>query len=178
MPECKACQTIILANDEKGGAMRLLSIGVMCISMLMLAMAGAARPSHDELKKQVADTERAFAATMKARDHAAFISFLADEAIFFSGATALRGRDAVADAWRKYYQGERAPFSWEPEQVEVVESGTLAYSGGPVYDAGGKMVGRFNSIWRLEAPGRWKIVFDRGEAPPCRCGAAAAAKKD
>lgn len=148
--------------------MRLLSIGVMCISMLMLAMAGAARPSHDELKKQVAETERAFAATMKARDHAAFISFLADEAIFFSGATALRGRDAVADAWRKYYQGERAPFSWEPEQVEVVESGTLAYSGGPVYDAGGKRIGHFNSIWRLEAPGRWKIVFDRGDEP-CRC---------
>jgi ketosteroid isomerase-like protein len=170
MPEFKTCQTIILANDEKGGAMRLLSIGVMCISMLMLAMASAARPSHDELKKQVADTERAFAATMKARDHAAFISFLADEAIFFSGTTALRGRASVAAAWRKYYQGERAPFSWEPEQVEVVESGTLAYSGGPVYDAGGKVVGRFNSIWRLEAPGRWKIVFDRGEAPPCRCG--------
>jgi len=150
--------------------MRLLSIGVMCISMLMLAMASAARPSHDELKKQVADTERAFAATMKARDHAAFISFLADEAIFFSGTTALRGRASIAAAWRKYYQGEHAPFSWEPEQVEVVESGTLAYSGGPVYDAGGKVVGRFNSIWRLEAPGRWKIVFDRGEAPPCRCG--------
>jgi ketosteroid isomerase-like protein len=170
MPECKNCQIIILANGEKGGAMRLLSIGVMCISMLMLALASAARPSHDELKKQVADTERAFAATMKARDHAAFISFLADEAIFLSGATALRGRDSVADAWRKYYQGERAPFSWEPEQVEVVESGTLAYSGGPVYDAGGKVVGRFNSIWRLEAPGRWKIVFDRGD-PPCRCAA-------
>ncbi|PQO98188.1 DUF4440 domain-containing protein [Massilia phosphatilytica] len=150
--------------------MRLLSIGVMCISMLMLAVASAARPSPEELKKQVADTERAFAATMKARDHAAFTSFLAEEAIFFSGPTALRGRERIANAWRKYYEGERAPFSWEPEQVEVVESGTLAYSGGPVYDPGGKVVGRYNSIWRLEAPGRWKIVFDRGEAPPCNCG--------
>jgi ketosteroid isomerase-like protein len=149
--------------------MRLLSIGVMCISMLMLAVASAARPSNDELKKQVAATERAFAATMKARDHAAFTAFLADEAIFFAGQTALRGRDNVANAWRKYYEGELAAFSWEPEQVEVVESGTLAYSGGPVYDAGGKLVGRYNSIWRLEAPGRWKIVFDRGEAPPCNC---------
>ena len=58
--------------------MRLLSIMVMGISMLMPAVASAARPSNDELKKQVADTERAFAATMKARDHAAFTSFLAD----------------------------------------------------------------------------------------------------
>jgi ketosteroid isomerase-like protein len=149
--------------------MRLLSIGVMCISMLMLAVASAARPSNEELKQQVAATERAFAATMKARDLSAFTSFLADEAIFFSGQTPLRGRDAIVGAWRKYYEGERAPFSWAPEQVEVVESGTLAYSGGPVYDAAGKVIGRFNSIWRLEAPGRWKIVFDRSEAPPCAC---------
>jgi hypothetical protein len=83
------------------------------------------------------------------------------------------GGETVANAWRKYYEGERAPFSWAPEQVEVVESGTLAYSGGPVYDASGKRVGRFNSIWRLEAPDRWKIVFDRG-AQPCQCEARAA----
>ena len=149
--------------------MRLLSIGVMVMSMFMLAMASAARPSNAELKKQVQDTERAFAATMKARDLAAFKGFVADEAVFFSGPTPLRGRAAIADAWSKYYEGPQAPFSWEPEQVEVVDSGTLAYSGGPVIDPSGKVIGRFNSIWRLEAPGQWKIVFDRGEVPPCNC---------
>ncbi len=146
--------------------MRLLSIGVLCISMVMLTLASAARPTNAELKKQVTEHERAFAATMKARDHAAFTGFLAEEAIFFSGpGNVLRGRDAVARAWRPYYEGPQAPFSWAPEEVEVVDSGTLAYSGGPVYDASGKKVGRFNSIWRLEAPGRWRIVFDRGEQP-------------
>ena len=153
--------------------MRLLSIGVLCLSMLMLALASAARPTNADLKRQVVNAERAFAATMKARDHAAFRAFLAEEAIFFDGATPLRGRDAIARAWRPYYDGPHAPFSWEPEQVEVVDSGTLAYSGGPVFDAGGKRVGRFNSIWRLEAPGRWKIVFDRGDTPcPCTAGTA------
>jgi len=152
--------------------MRLLSLGVMCISVLMLAMASAARPSNADLRRQVIDAERAFAATMKARDHAAFTRFLADEAVFFSGSTPVRGRDAIAGAWRPYYDGPQAPFSWEPEQVEVVDSGTLAYSGGPVFDAGGKRVGRFNSIWRLEAPGQWKIVFDRGDEP-CVCKAGA-----
>jgi len=152
--------------------MRLLSICVLGISVLMLAFAGAARPSNADLKRQVVNAERAFAATMKARDHAAFTGFLAEEAIFFSGSTPLRGREAIARAWRPYYDGPRAPFSWEPEQVEVVDSGTLAYSGGPVFDAGGKRVGRFNSIWRLEAPGKWKIVFDRGDEPcACRAGA-------
>lgn len=145
--------------------MRLLSIGVLCISILMLAVASAARTSNSELERQVLETERAFAATMTTRDHAAFTGFLADEAIFFSGSTTLRGREAIAQAWRAYFVGPRAPFSWAPDEVEVVASGTLAYSGGPVYDASGKRIGHFNSIWRLEAPGRWKIVFDRGDAP-------------
>jgi len=149
--------------------MRLLSIGVMVMSMLMLAVASAARPTNADLKKQVQDTERAFAATMQARDLAAFGRFISDEAVFFSGVKPLRGRTAIVEAWRPYYEGEKPPFSWEPEQVEVVDSGTLAYSGGPVIDPSGKVVGRFNSIWRLEAPGQWKIVFDRGEAPPCNC---------
>jgi len=148
--------------------MRLLSIGVLCISIVMLAVAGAARSSNAALKRQVTESERAFAATMKARDHAAFTGFLADEAIFFTGGTALRGREAIAQAWRAYFVGAQAPFSWEPEEVEVVASGTVAYSGGPVYDARGKRIGHFNSIWRLEAPGRWKIVFDRGDAR-CNC---------
>ena len=154
--------------------MRLLSIGVMCISVAMLALASGSRLSSADLEKQVADTERAFAATMRARDHAAFAGFLADEAVFMSNGATLRGRDAVARAWRPYFTGDAPPFSWEPEQVVVVDSGTLAYSGGPVRDPAGQVVGRYNSIWRLEAPGRWKIVFDRGEPPPCRCGNAIA----
>ena len=55
-----------------------------------------------------------------------------------------------------------APFSWEPEQVQVLDSGTLALSSGPVRNPEGKTVATFTSIWRLEAPGVWRIVFDKG----------------
>lgn len=30
----------------------------------------------------------------------------------------------------------------------------------------GKIVSRFNSVWRQEAPGVWRVIFDRGE-PVC-----------
>ena len=150
--------------------MRLRWISLLCAALLTLAAAASAqRLSNAELKKQVADTERAFAATMKARDHAAFTNFLSEAAVFFGGhGEVLRGKEAVAKAWKNLYIKPEAPFSWEPEQVEVVDSGTLAYSGGPVYDAHGKLISRYNSIWRLEAPNTWKIVFDRG-SPVCDC---------
>ncbi|WP_036166582.1 DUF4440 domain-containing protein [Massilia sp. 9096] len=149
--------------------MRLLSIGVMVMSILMLAVATSARPSNADLARQVMAAERAFAATMRARDLDAFSDFVDQEAVFFSGVAPVRGRAAIVEVWRRYYQGPQAPFSWAPDRVEVLDSGTLAYSGGPVYDAAGRQVGRFNSIWRLQAPGKWKVVFDRAEGM-CDCG--------
>jgi hypothetical protein len=37
-----------------------------------------------------------------------------------------------------------------------------------VKDPSGKVVSRFNSVWRQDAPGVWRVVFDRGE-PVCDC---------
>jgi hypothetical protein len=53
----------------------------------------------------------------------------------------------------------------------VLDSGTLALSTGPVYAPDGQRSGTFNSTWRREKDGRWKIVLDNG-CPPCECGAA------
>ena len=121
-----------------------------------------------DIQQVVADTERAFARTMAERDHAAFVRFVSEEAVFFSGTRVLRGKQQVADAWKPYYQGPTAPFSWQPEHVEVLQSGALALSSGPVRDAQGKLIATFSSVWRLEAPGVWRIVFDKGNEV-CDC---------
>ena len=138
-------------------------LALLSLSMTMACASALAAPSNEELKQQVADTERAFAATMAKRDHQAFVSFLADEAIFYNGLKVSRGKDAVAAEWKPRYEKPEAPFSWEPDQVEVLDSGTLAHSSGPVRDPQGRIVSRFNSVWRMEAPGKWRIVFDKGE---------------
>ena len=139
---------------------------VLAAVVLAACMARGARDTQAELQQQVMETERAFAATMTARDFEAFGGFLSKEAVFMGPGGARRGRDAVAQAWRGYFDGPAAPFAWAPDEVQVLDSGTLAYSSGPVLDASGKQIGRFNSVWRLEGPGTWKVVFDRG----CDCG--------
>jgi ketosteroid isomerase-like protein len=109
-------------------------------------------------------TERAFAKTMAERNFAAFQTFLSPEAIFFTATEPLRGKEQVAQWWSRFYQDRAAPFSWAPDRVEVLDSGALALSTGPVRDASGQLTGRFASIWRQERPGVWRIVFDRGES--------------
>jgi len=128
----------------------------------------AGRADASAAKRQVADTERAFARTMATRDHKAFSSFLSQEAVFFSGDKPLRGAQQVADWWKRYYEDPDAPFSWEPEDVEVLDSGTLAMSSGPVRNPKGELIATFTSIWRLEDAGKWRIIFDKGNqaCPP------------
>ncbi len=120
------------------------------------------------LKQQVTEVERAFAKTMADRNHTAFVTFLADETVFFSGPTPLHGKQQVADWWKRFYEKPEAPFSWRPAEVEVLASGMLALSTGPVFDPKGKQIASFTSIWRQEAPGVWKIVFDKGN-DHCDC---------
>ena len=145
--------------------------GWLVATVAALVVSAAGRPAvaqapAPDLADQVRATERAFAKTMADRDHVAFVSFLAEETVFLGEQGTLRGKAQVAEAWKRFYEGPKAPFSWEPDRVEVLASGTLAFSNGPVYDPSGTRVGTFNSVWRLEGDGKWRIVFDKG-CPPC-----------
>ncbi|MCX6628531.1 MAG: nuclear transport factor 2 family protein [Candidatus Solibacter sp.] len=140
-----------------------------CAAMLFAAGAASAE-TNAELREQVRQTEIAFAKTMADRNPAAFATFLASETIFMSGARVTRGAAQVAERWKAFFEGAQAPFSWAPETVEVLDSGTLAMSSGPVRDASGKRTGTFNSVWRREAGGKWKIILDNG-CPAYNCEA-------
>jgi ketosteroid isomerase-like protein len=137
-------------------------LSISCALALAGCAASSPKVSRDEATIEVLATERAFAKTMADRDHAAFVRFLADETVFFNGAEPQRGKDVVAAAWKPYFAKPAAPFSWEPARVEVLDSGTLALSTGPVRSPDGKIIATFNSIWRRESPGVWRIVFDKG----------------
>ena len=135
----------------------------LATALLLLAAAVSAQPDLEVLKRQVVDTERAFARSMAERNHAAFTALLSNQTVFFGGSQVLRGKAAVAAAWKPFFDGPKATFSWEPDSVEVLADGSLAHSTGPVRDADGKLTQRFNSVWRQESPGVWRIIFDKGQ---------------
>jgi ketosteroid isomerase-like protein len=134
-------------------------------------ISGAHAETREQLTQQVRDAENAFAATMAARDHKAFATFIAEDAVFF-GNQVLRGKAAVVEGWKRLYEKSSAPFSWRSEEVQVLDSGQLAHSSGPVFNPQGERVGTFNSIWRRESDGSWKVVFDKG-CDLCKCAEAA-----
>lgn len=143
--------------------------GLGAVLVLVAGLGNASDPpgSPETTAAEMRAREIAFAKTMADRDLAAFATFVSEEALFL-GPTVLRGREAVLEGWRRFFEDPKAPFSWAPERVEVVESGALAISTGPVHDPDGRRVGTFTSTWRREPDGRWRVVFDSG-CPPCRC---------
>ena len=144
------------------------AVKLLCVLALPASAAGeVGAPANQELAGQVRATEIAFAKTLADRDVKKFRSMIAPDVIWLADVP-LRGPDQVLTRWQKYFDAPRPPFSWAPEIIEVQDGGKLALSTGPVFNPEGKKVGMFTSIWRREASGEWKIIFDRG-CPVCDC---------
>lgn len=125
----------------------------------------AGRGGHRDIAQltlALRDAETGFANTMAKRDLNAFANFLADDAVFINGGKPLRGKAAIVEHWKRFYSSAEAPFSWKPEIVEVVTSGDVGYSEGPVSLPNGTSPSRYFSTWRLNEVGIWKVVFDNG----------------
>jgi ketosteroid isomerase-like protein len=138
--------------------MHLHTIAILVFSLSIVGCGNSQpMPNYAETRLQVIAIETAFAKTMSDRDHDAFSTFIADDAVFFAGDDPLRGKEQVVSWWARYYM-----------EVEVLDSGSLAYSTGPVRDPNGTVIGRFNSIWRRDDTGTWRVIFDKG-SDVCSC---------
>jgi len=142
----------------------LNEIWICIVAALTFCLYGCSLTSQGPVdnRSEVEGREIAFAGTMADRDFEAFLNFISPEAVFFDGNEPRRGIEAISQAWSSYFEDETAPFSWHPDMIEVLESGRLAFSSGPVRAESGEVIGRFNSIWRKDEDGQWRVVFDKG----------------
>jgi len=132
--------------------------------------------------EEVRATELAFAATVRDARPEAFAAMLDDDAVFAGAEGALRGRDVIAEAWAGFFAEGRPEFEWHPEVVELSGDGELGFTRGPwtlraTGDDGttAERSGLFNSVWRRQPDGSWRIVFDAGCSPCPKCEEAPAA---
>ena len=140
------------------------SIAAFC-TLTMLTL-----PALADLVDEVRCREIAFSQAAENKDAEAFASFIDADARFV-GNSVIKGPQAIAEAWASFFAEDGPAIKWRPQFVEVLEDGTLALTRGPyrmiARDAEDKLVegwGTFNSVWRLQKDGSWKVVFDAGNA--------------
>ena len=119
--------------------------------ILALLLAGAA-PS-------AVDAERQFAAdAQKSGQWSAFRKWAAPEALMFTPQP-MKAHD--------FLKGRKDPpvsVFWWPGRSYVSCDGTVAVNTGPWVREWGKSVGYFTTIWKRQADGGWKWIYDAGDA--------------
>jgi ketosteroid isomerase-like protein len=119
-------------------------------------------------KSDVRCQEIAFSQSVENKNIESFRSFLDDDARFV-GSSVDRGPDEISTAWEVFFSDDGPAIIWRPQFVEVLEEGTLALTRGPYRmtskDPDGNSVeswGTFNSVWRKNSQGQWRVIFDAG----------------
>jgi len=133
------------------------------VSLFFLGTTALADVSEDVRCREIG-----FSKSVENADQDQFRSYLDDDARFV-GNSVLRGPDAITEAWRVFFAEGGPLIKWRPQFVEVLKDGKLALTRGPFRmivtgDDGStsEIWGTFNSVWRLQTDGEWKVVFDAG----------------
>jgi ketosteroid isomerase-like protein len=158
--------------------MNLRKTSATCAVCVVLAIASmAAQAPGPDLKAaadQIVKSDAAFAQSVAEKNREKFLSFIA-EVTTFSGGTAneLHGRDAVMKGWADFFAPDGPTLSWTPIKGEVIGAGDVGYTTGrSVFrqkGADGKVTerrGQYVTIWKKQADGSWKVVFDTGSNLP------------
>jgi ketosteroid isomerase-like protein len=158
--------------------MNLRNVSAMSALSVALAVGSAGAKAPPPTLKAAADqivkSDAAFAQSVAEKNREKFLSFVADVTTFNGGsANELRGRDAVMKAWADFFAPDGPTLTWTPLKGEVIGAGDLGYTTGrSVYrqkDATGKVTarnGQYLTVWRKQADGSWKVVFDTGSTLP------------
>lgn len=123
----------------------------------------------EKWKQEIVDTEKAFS-DMAIADGipAAFLAYSADNGVMMRNNRLIKGHGEM----ETYFQAassnpNQLSLSWKPDFVDVANSGDLGYTYGEytltVTDSTGntqESKGIFHTVWKRQANGSWKFVWD------------------
>lgn len=139
-------------------------------AIILLAACAGARDKGAMVDELLAvDTEFAHYSVQHGASEA-FDKFLADEAVWLPiEIDAVHGRHQIADQLRPLDDGWI--LDWKPTHATVSDDGSLGYTWGhyELYkreSVGEKVVGKYLTVWRAGADGRWRAIADIGNRKP------------
>jgi ketosteroid isomerase-like protein len=148
--------------------MKKLLIIIMFLSLLISSC--SENEKDDQVKKwkqEIENTELEFA-DMASKEglQKAFLSYAADDAVLNRNNTILKGKEAIKDYFENQTLSD-VKLVWAPDFIEVSRSGDLGYTYGKfnfsAIDTTGNKIeaqGIFHSVWKRQADGNWRFVWD------------------
>jgi ketosteroid isomerase-like protein len=138
-----------------------------CIGLLSLAIVGAASAAEPSaIEQTLRDLDDQWSKAAGAKDVDKTVSYYSEDAVVMPpNAASATTKEAIRALWKDLLTD--ANISWKTKNVEVAQSGDLAFSSGAyevtLNDPTGKPVndrGKFLEVWKKQADGKWKCTMD------------------
>lgn len=144
--------------------------GLVSLAASLFFVADAPARKASALAEAITKADEQFCQAVADRNVDRFVAFIDENATFNSGGDVVeRGRTAVQQAWAPYFKPGGPTLMWKPDKAEVLPQGEVGYTVGHwerrVTDATGQTSvthGNYLTVWRKQADGSWKVVFDAG----------------
>jgi ketosteroid isomerase-like protein len=141
-----------------------IHIFVTLILFSLLCTASAA--DTKAIEQVLRDLDDQWSAAAGVKDFEKIVSFYSDDAVVMPpNAPRATTKEAIRTIWKDLLTD--ASISWKTKEVEVAQSGDLAYSSGTyevtLNDPTGTPVkdrGKYLEVWKKQADGTWKCVMD------------------
>ncbi len=138
--------------------------------MVALTFIGCSQPKVDKKAEgeKLMQISKEWSRVAATGDVEKTVGYWAEDAVMISeGQPQLNGKKAIRQMVEQSFKMPGFGISWQPQKVEVSESGDMAYiiedSQVAYQDANGKAIKQQNkavSIWKKQSDGSWKNVVD------------------
>lgn len=136
--------------------------------------AGAQPAGNAAAREALLKTDREWAQAAATRDLERIVAYWTDDAVIYSpGDAPVEGKAAIRAYVGESLKMPKFSITWTPAQAEVAASGDLGYTRGTnaitVPTEGGgttTLAGRYVTVWRKAADGKWRCAVDFWNAAP------------
>jgi ketosteroid isomerase-like protein len=148
---------------------QIYNLVVLLVLMIASCNTRNEEQNMEKWKSEIVETEKAFAEMAKTEGiPKAFVTYAAEDAVLMRNNTLISGRDAIKNSFGNQDPGAgNVELAWEPDFVDVSGSGDLGYTYGKytysVTDSSGAVKldsGIFHTVWKRQANGNWRFVWD------------------
>ncbi|MDX2444077.1 MAG: nuclear transport factor 2 family protein [Bacteroidales bacterium] len=121
----------------------------------------------EKWKAEIVDTEKSFAELARKEGlQKAFLAYAAEDGVLSRDNKIIQGKEAMS-TWFEGQSLENVQLEWTPDFVDVAVSGDLGYTYGKfIFSALGEngeplnSEGIFHTVWKRQAHGEWRFVWD------------------
>jgi ketosteroid isomerase-like protein len=123
--------------------------------------------NRDDEEKALREADIAWSASAEKKDLEALVGFVTDDTVQLPpNAPAAKGKEAVRKEWSNIFALKDSAVKWEPNMVQVADSGELGYTSGTYTlsftdPKAGKVEdkGKYLEVWK-KVDGKWTCHLD------------------